>query len=343
LIKLKIFVAATSGGKPKYRHSRFSGSRYSPRSSCLQVGSFQSGLIVTGSSLPKLRQHGIDAWFDEWEIGPGDSLVSRIFEEGLKNAEVVIVVISAASVQKRWVREELNASVIKRLEGSIKLIPVVIDDCDIPEALTDILHVRIADVNDYGAELDRIVNAILGTSGKPPLGKVPAFTKPSSLAIPGLYPADQHVMEIVCELSLTGDTDVLTPGDVAAHAKQLGMSEKQVRESIPVLGEQGYLHLSGALGTYAIHFRIASRAFELYCRSQVQSYDSIVRAVAAQILNKGQHNSLRIAEELRQPRLLVNHIMNDFAARGFCKKSGEIGTHVSVYDISPQFRRAFEG
>src|SRR5207253_227340 len=111
-----------------------------------------------------------------------------------------------------------------------------------------------------------------------------------------------------------------------------GTSEKQVRESIQILGEQGYLAVSGALGTYVSHFRIVSRGFELYCRHEVQSYDAIVQAVAAKI-NKGEHNSLRIAEELGQPRLLVNNIMNEFAARGFCKKSGEIGTHVSVYDI----------
>jgi hypothetical protein len=28
----------------------------------------------------------VDAWVDEWEIYPGDSLVQKIFEEGLKDA-----------------------------------------------------------------------------------------------------------------------------------------------------------------------------------------------------------------------------------------------------------------
>jgi len=38
----------------------------------------------------RLRENGVDAWVDRWEMNPGDSLVDRIFEEGLKNAAAVI-------------------------------------------------------------------------------------------------------------------------------------------------------------------------------------------------------------------------------------------------------------
>jgi len=29
----------------------------------------------------KLRENGVDAWLDKWEMLPGDSLVDKIFEE----------------------------------------------------------------------------------------------------------------------------------------------------------------------------------------------------------------------------------------------------------------------
>ncbi|WP_232414365.1 toll/interleukin-1 receptor domain-containing protein [Leptospira kirschneri] len=51
----------------------------------------------------KLRSKGIDAWLDKWEMRPGD----RIFEEGIKNADAFIIVLSKNSVNKPWVREEL--------------------------------------------------------------------------------------------------------------------------------------------------------------------------------------------------------------------------------------------
>jgi TIR domain. len=63
----------------------------------------------------RLRENGVDAWLDQWEMKPGDSLVDKIFEEGLKEARAVIIVLSTISVQKPWVREELNASVVNRI------------------------------------------------------------------------------------------------------------------------------------------------------------------------------------------------------------------------------------
>ena len=59
---------------------------------------------------------------------PGDSLVDKIFGEGIKDAKAVIVVLSNFSVEKPWVREELNAAFVKRINNGSKLIPIVIDD-----------------------------------------------------------------------------------------------------------------------------------------------------------------------------------------------------------------------
>ena len=70
---------------------------------------------------------------------PGDSLVDKIFEEGIKDAAAFIVVLSNISVQKKWDREEMNAAFIVRLSRQCKVIPVVIDKCDVPEALKSTL------------------------------------------------------------------------------------------------------------------------------------------------------------------------------------------------------------
>ena len=41
-----------------------------------------------------LQRHGVDTWFDHWEIGAGDSLIQRIFVEGLANAAFFLVLLS---------------------------------------------------------------------------------------------------------------------------------------------------------------------------------------------------------------------------------------------------------
>ncbi len=56
-----------------------------------------------------LLKNGVEVWLDTWEMLPGDSLVEKVFE-GIGNAEAVIIVLSANSINKPWVKEELNAS-----------------------------------------------------------------------------------------------------------------------------------------------------------------------------------------------------------------------------------------
>ncbi|MGH3922708.1 MAG: toll/interleukin-1 receptor domain-containing protein [Pseudonocardiaceae bacterium] len=55
---------------------------------------------------------------------PGDSLVKKIFTEGIGQAEAVLVVLSRHSITKRWVAAELDAAVVKRIQDDAKLIPI---------------------------------------------------------------------------------------------------------------------------------------------------------------------------------------------------------------------------
>jgi hypothetical protein len=118
----------------------------------------------------RLREQGIDAWVDIWEMLPGDSLVDKVFNEGIKNARAMIVVLSEFSVEKPWVREELNLGFINRLSGRCKVIPVVIDNCIVPEALRSTIWQKISNLDDYEREFNRILDAIYGRTNKPPLG-----------------------------------------------------------------------------------------------------------------------------------------------------------------------------
>ena len=115
----------------------------------------------------------------KWEILPGDSLVDKIYEEGLKHAQAVIVVLSRNSINKPWARDELNAAVVKKINGLSKLIPVVIDDCAIPEALSSTVWQRIGSLASYERELERIVSAILDHREKPPIGDLPLYATTS--------------------------------------------------------------------------------------------------------------------------------------------------------------------
>jgi hypothetical protein len=79
-----------------------------------------------------LRENGVDVWFDAWEIRAGDSIVQKIFAHGLQSCDVFLIVLSEASVHSSWVRQELDAAVVQRIEGVTRIIPVVKETCEIP-------------------------------------------------------------------------------------------------------------------------------------------------------------------------------------------------------------------
>ena len=83
----------------------------------------------------KLRKNGIDAWVDEWELKPGDSLTKEIFES-IDESDIFISIISKYNINSNWVEEELEAGFIRKIEDGLRFIPVVIDkNIDLPPTL----------------------------------------------------------------------------------------------------------------------------------------------------------------------------------------------------------------
>src|SRR5215211_935607 len=114
----------------------------------------------------------------------------------------MIVVIYKNSVDKRWVKAELNSGVVRMIEGHSRLIPVIIgnvDDAQVPESLKDTIWIRITNLNNYDAEFDSIVRSIYDHREKPPLGDPPAYAQLDTDTIPGLTEVDSYVFKTICE------------------------------------------------------------------------------------------------------------------------------------------------
>lgn len=89
-----------------------------------------------------LMARGIEAWFDDWEIQAGDSLIQKI-TDGLEQCAMVLVLLSPDAVSSKWVREELDLALalVKRLEGVTRVLPIVARAraCAMPLALRALL------------------------------------------------------------------------------------------------------------------------------------------------------------------------------------------------------------
>lgn len=105
-----------------------------------------------------LRQAGAEVWLDEWEIKVGDSVVERI-NAGLGAATHLLLLLSATSVRKPWVKREFFSALMRQLaDNSVRLLPVLLDDCEIPSLLSDI---RYADCREQGdTAFDQVMHAL---------------------------------------------------------------------------------------------------------------------------------------------------------------------------------------
>ncbi len=292
----------------------------------------------------RLRSKGIEAWVDEWEIVPGDSLVDKIFEEGIGEAQAMIVVVSEHSVNKRWVREELNAGVVRRINNASNLIPVVIGDVDesrMPESLKAVVWERIKDLDSYDAELERVVRAIYDHREKPPLGPAPVYAQVSIDNIPGLTELDSLVLKVCCEAQLQEESIhfILRPRTVFERAEAMELPQEEMLETLEVLGNRGYLKLNTTADGHLLTLRVTDYGFGEYARVHIPDYDSVFRSVALQLVNHGKNNSRKILEALDQPAVLVEHCLNVLADRGYIGAQTFDGGLMFIYKVSPELKR----
>lgn len=290
----------------------------------------------------RLRQNGIDAWVDKWEMRPGDSLVDKIFEEGLKEAKAIVVVLSKFSVDKPWVREELNAAVVKRISSGSKLIPVVIEDCSVPEALKSTVWQVVHDLASYNESFDRIVAAIFGVTEKPPLGSPPSYTKSFLESIGGLTKMDSLVLQLACKHALASGSDFVDSMEVYFSDGKFTIPESELNDSMEILEGLGYFSithmLSGKLGS----FRVTTNGFETYAKHCIPGYSDMCQNVVIALVNKRLEDNMTIAAEVNQPLFLVDHILDVLEGNGHLKQSKNIGAVQWVFSISPSLKRSLQ-
>lgn len=113
-----------------------------------------------------------NVWIDKWELNAGDSLIERI-ENALGDADAILVLLSKSSVQSEWCKKELRSGLVRELEEkSVLVIPLVLDDCEIPLFLREKLWVDFRKSKDEQLaflirSLDRISNPAQGRVDTP--------------------------------------------------------------------------------------------------------------------------------------------------------------------------------
>jgi hypothetical protein len=119
-----------------------------------------------------LASREIPVWYDKFDLRVGDSVTGGI-NEGLSQSKYFVIVLSGASVRSRWVTEELNAALMHQVaKGGTFLLPVLIEDCDVPPLLA---HRRYA---DFRVNYDNGLTELLCVWGKDREASIVADNKP---------------------------------------------------------------------------------------------------------------------------------------------------------------------
>jgi hypothetical protein len=122
-----------------------------------------------------LMLRGINVWYDNWEIGYGDSL-RRKMEEGLGSCTHFVVLLTSTSIEKSWVKEEIDAGLMSAVEGTAKFIGLRYQLA--LASVSPFLRTRLTPEFVPGeVGLETLAGEIFGISRKPPLGDEPRYVR----------------------------------------------------------------------------------------------------------------------------------------------------------------------
>lgn len=299
-----------------------------------------------------LRERGLDVWLDVWEMLPGDSLIKKIFTEGLDDADAVVVIVSSVSVTKRWVAEELDAAVVRRIEKDTLLIPVVAGELgprEVPSALRHLLFEPVPDPTDLDEAVDRIVRAVLNQRDKPNLGQLPAYAADVERPPPieGLDRVDTLVLKLAGEEAVRDDGTLFqTQEFLDSTVATLGVAEDQVIESLRVLDADGFVEIHRSLGggvEAMSSFLLTSMGLETYASAFIPGYGEMQRRVISQLVAAPEQGTdAEITARADVPSLLTLHVMKVLEFSGLLNLSESIGPSTHYFDVSPKARRLLD-
>jgi hypothetical protein len=289
-----------------------------------------------------LRQNGIDVWYDEWELRPGESLRRKI-DQGIESASYFMVLLTPNSLKSEWVQTELDAGMVKRIDGSCRLLPIILDlnSDSIPVTLRELKWIKL---EPYPDGLRELVNVCHGVETKPALGSRPTWTEPRLPTDFGLSIHAQRLAILLSDRSETGNTldPLLDRSDIL---EALEISEEEAMLAADELEERGWVqrHLGhdklGRISPEPLLF--------FHIDPQVKGWNPEVDAyaLAAFLVNLGQDTALlrEVDESLgwgpRRINPAARFLVSQDLAKGHQRLAGENPYGFYYLEVTPRTKR----
>lgn len=277
-----------------------------------------------------LSAHGVEVFFDEWEITAGDSLRRRI-EEGFGRCTHFVAVLSATSIKKPWVNAEMDAGFVQKLERQAKFIPLRLG-LEVEELSPLLSALRSPSIDDYANALPRLVSDLHGIARRPPIGPAP----PAKLAATnqmGLSPAAEVIAKVLVERSEHGET-----GDPSIEAGELrratGLGDDDLIDGVDELEGLGLARKRHAIPCDPeLRFYELSVCGELFVRCDPEwrgwnpRTDAILLSTKLREAPSGSLGVHELAESLEWAPRRMNPALHYLINRELVDRSRETGAH----------------
>lgn len=287
----------------------------------------------------ELVDKGQEVWWDQWEVAAGDSLISKIFTEGLGKASAFVILLSAASIRSKWVQEELNTATIRRIEDLTRVIPALVGDVSIPMPLRTLRWVDLR--KDFEGGTRQILNAINGVSEKPTLGAPPPHIEESVKRIEGL----SKLAALVATLLLTDndpDASDVRALDGAEISVSVELRPEEVNDAVDELEASGLAKVIRALGTAPYSFAAIEPTYLLYmAASDRLGYDpqSDIESVIATVASTGSADGPQLTDATGLSPGRLNRAVEYVRDQGLAEILRSLGTHPFSFGVVEATRR----
>lgn len=229
---------------------------------------------------------------------------------------------------------------MKHVAGGTKLIPVVLDDCRVPECLASTLWERISDLTAYEQSFERIVAAITGVRDKPPLGDLPDYISAPTIEIQGLAHVNNLVLKVVCEHALRNGYTAIDSDELHQSDALSSLPQQELADSLEVLESEGLLHVESSGGPFYF-VRVSTDGLQQFAQAYIPGYESTIQAVASAILNENVDSNSDLQAKIGKNQFLINHILDLLERQGYIQLEKFGDGRINVYSVSVKLRRAF--
>ena len=136
-----------------------------------------------------LKNQGARVWIAPDSILPGESWVDAI-ERGLRESTHTVIVLTPAGLRSSWVNKEMNVAIAEERKGKMKVIPLLVKQCEPPLIVSS--YQMVIFQHDYARGLSQLTD-MLGLQLTPERAQARTTTEHTQ-RINGLSPLKQDGM-----------------------------------------------------------------------------------------------------------------------------------------------------